>query len=359
MVGMTQPTHSSKVAQAMDLSETIPPQTLADLAALRILLTGESVVDQTRWWFPDRAAVDDFLRLLGYDTDNSLDVARLEDLHHEAVTYLADIHRYRLPASIESPNEIHDLFLLASGPISRDQRLACMVLKVMHISNHVAGRELVFNLPISEAQLFARINARVFAVIDKMRASGIGVQEFAAGKKSRASMVTKLLAKRGTLAASIFDKVRFRIVVNSREDLVSSLLYLLHYLVPFNYVVPEQSQNGLLLLEDIAKVLKVPLVVVRHVFGLPEKEGLEPVDTRNEFSGPDYRIVNFVVDLPLRVDDIAPEQIPAVAFVAAEIQLVDVEAAKSNEQGANAHTLYKKRQRERVKQRLEGPGGDL
>ena len=190
-----------------------------------------------------------------------------------------------------------------------------------------------------------------------MRASGIGVQEFAAGKKTRASMVTKLLAKRGTLAASIFDKVRFRIVVNTRDDLVLAVLYLMHNLVPFNYVVPEQSQNGLVTAEDVAKVMNIDAATVRQIWGLHEVNPMVEPTPRNEFSGPEYRCVNFVADLPLRVDDVAPEQTPAGAFVHAEIQLVDAEAAKSNDLGDNAHSLYKRRQRERVRQRIEGPEG--
>jgi uncharacterized protein (TIGR04552 family) len=91
----------------------------------------------------------------------------------------------------------------------------------------------------------------------------------------------------------------------------------------------------------------------------------EPVVTdlveeqRNEFSGPDYRVLNFVVDVPLRIDRVLSLEDPAyrelggVVFGGVEFQIVDHVTAHKNESGANRHVLYKARQRQKVKQRLE------
>ena len=331
-----------------------PVKGLADLTALKLVLYGESVIDLPRFWFSDRAAVDAFLRLAEFDTDNPLDLARLHELHHEATVYLTDMHRYRLPLQIEQPAEIHDLFMAAAAQDAhRVQRFACMTLKVMHILHHISGRELLFNTAVSEAQLFDRLNTKVFNVIDRMRASGVGVQEFAAGKKSKTSLATKLLAKRNNLATQIFDKLRFRIVVNTRDDLLHTLLYLLHHLCPFNYVLPEQSQNTILSSEDVARVLGLPHEVVQSDFDTALSQ--EPIvrPPVNEFSSQAYRCINFVADIPMRIDDIAPQASPAIAFVQTEIQLVDLETSKANERGESSHALYKKRQRARVRTRLE------
>ncbi|MEZ4271075.1 MAG: TIGR04552 family protein [Myxococcota bacterium] len=235
----------------------IPPQTpvaepvatprgLADLAAIRTVLTGEAAVDLAQLWFTDRASVDDFLRLNAFDTDNPLDLSRLRDLHHNATVYLADTHRYRLPRPIERPAEIHDLFLAAAEGSRRLRRFACMTLKVMHILHHIACKELVSGTPISEVDLLERLNKKVFSTIDEMRAAGIAVNEFATGKKTQTSLVTKLLAKPDALATHIFDRLRFRIVLGTRQDVVLALIYLVRHLLPFNYVVSRQSQNGLI-----------------------------------------------------------------------------------------------------------------
>jgi uncharacterized protein (TIGR04552 family) len=80
---------------------------------------------------------------------------------------------------------------------------------------------------------------------------------------------------------------------------------------------------------------------------------------RNEFSGPDYRVVNFVADVPLRVDNVLSFQserlraLGGVVFTAVEFQVVDRTTADANESGENKHSLYKLRQRAKVKERLE------
>jgi uncharacterized protein (TIGR04552 family) len=307
-------------------------------------------------WFASRESVDRFLRLSQFDTDNPFDLQRLRDLHREAIDYLVGVHRYRMPEEIVHIDEIHDLFLMASRDPSQVQKLANMVLKVMHILQHVNGHELIFDTSISEAQLFDRLSGRVLPVIDRMRTTGIEVLEFSAGKKTRTSMITKLLAKRSTLAAHIFDKARFALTLKRRRDLVPSLTYLLHHLFAVSYVLPEQTQNGIITLGDIAEGLKLD---PRQVWEFWTEGGRAAADDgaaptpRNEFSGPNYRCVNFVVDMPVRLDDVASHATPAIAFAQAEFQLVDQQTAEANERGENAHARYKKRQAARIRARLE------
>jgi uncharacterized protein (TIGR04552 family) len=333
-----------------DAGAEMPLAKLADLAALRLILTGESTVDWPRLWLPDRDAVDSFLRLCAFDTDNPVDLGRIRELHRDAVDYLRDVHHLRLLPALEEPANVHEVFLAASLAQGRSRRQACILLKVMHILHHLAGRELLFNTPISEAQLLDRLSAKVFQVIDRMRASGVGVVEFAAGQKTRTSLVSKLLAKRSTLASQVFDRLRFRIVVQKREDIVLTLLYLSRHLFAFNYVIPEQSQNGIVDAPLVARILELPQGLVTR-FWEEQRSGAGA----NEFSGASYRSINFVVDIPLRIDDVAPEHAPAVTFAQTEIQVVDSETARANSRGENSHTLYKKRQRERVRERLDGP----
>ncbi len=333
--------------------EELNYEQIAGLGTLRLLLTGESVVDLQRFWFFSRSAVDRFLRLSQFDTDNPLDLDRLRDLHHQAVVYLTDIHQFQVPETVEQVNEIHDLFLMASAPRSVVQQSAAMVVKVMHVLHHIAGQELIFSSSVSEAELFNRLTARVFAVIDKMRGTGINVVEFSGGKKPLTSLVTKLLAKKNVFASHVFDKARFSITIGSDDDVVPALLFMANNLFPANYVVPDQSQNGIVTFGHIAGALGA---APEHVWdfwmqgGRPEAQ---PAPTpRNEFSGPDYRNINFIVDMPIRIDDLAPKAAPAIAFAQAEIQLVDQKTAQDNEVGPNAHSQYKERQLSRVQARL-------
>ena len=130
------------------------------------------------------------------------------------------------------------------------------------------------------------------------------------------------------------------------------LATLTRQLIPFNYVVPGESLNLLLDLNDLvrAQVLADPEARARA-------EQLPPPAPLNEFSGPNYRIINFVADLPLRIDRLLPRgEIPPdlghVIFVLTEFQIADKATAAQNESGASSHEAYKARQHERVRMRL-------
>ena len=76
--------------------------------------------------------------------------------------------------------------------------------------------------------------------------------------------------------------------------------------------------------------------------------------SKNIFSGAGFKTVNFVAEIPLRLDHIVDGVQPAIAVVQTEVQLVDEETNRRNEEGENAHARYKSRQSEKVRERLEG-----
>ena len=81
--------------------------------------------------------------------------------------------------------------------------------------------------------------------------------------------------------------------------------------------------------------------------------------TRNEFSGPSYRVISFVVDVPIRVPENVMSELPdshrysKVVFGLTEFQIVDKAADAENESGENRHACYKQRQYDTVRERLE------
>src|SRR2546421_13086063 len=121
-----------------------------------------------------------------------------------------------------------------------------MVLKAMHVLHHLAGRELLFKLPVSDDEVFGFVEAKVVKVVEEIRAAGYPIVEFAWSRKERDSVVTKLLAKKASIAAHVYDKLRFRLITRTVSDLTAVLHELLHRLVPFNYIIPGESVNGIL-----------------------------------------------------------------------------------------------------------------
>lgn len=323
------------------------------------MLRGRSVIDWHRLGFPDLNAVDRFLRINEFDPDSREDMARLDELRDEAIDYL--VRQFSFPLSEDvATAPARDLLLLAS----RDgnlQRSACVVLKVMHIVHHLAGRELMVRLPISDDAVFHAVELKVMQVVEELRASGFPIEEFAWSRKPRDSLITKLLAKRSTLAAQIYDKLRFRLIVPKHSDLVPVLTALTRQVVPFNYVIPGATVNHLVSLEDTIATHERLKSLEHALQPEPTDNGELPEKLNaplNEFSAAAYRIINFVADLPVRVDSIVPaEELPAdsghVVFVMAEFQLADRRTAEINETGESRHDAYKSRQRARVRSRLE------
>ena len=84
------------------------------------------------------------------------------------------------------------------------------------------------------------------------------------------------------------------------------------------------------------------------------------VKEENSFSGSNYRIINFIVDVPVRIDHVIQssqyQTLGHVLYVMVEFQILDRETAIQNEEGDSAHRLYKQRQLEQVRVRLRKGG---
>jgi uncharacterized protein (TIGR04552 family) len=332
---------------------------VAELEELRLLLRGGSVIDWMRLSFRAAAEVEDFLRLNLFDLDDPRDVRRIRAILAQAVEYLRGAFGYMVAEPVARPDDLRTLFLLASGVAEphKYRRIACVVLKVMHIIQHLEARELIFRTAIREADLAAIIHRRVLAEAGLMKAHGLPLLEFAGSTKSRGSLVTKLLAKKESLAAQVFDRVRFRIVTDTRDQIAPVLHHLARRLFPFNYVVPGQTQNNLIHFQDLlADHPRGPEIAAG--LQLPPDLERRDVGSRNAFSGKDYRALNFVVDVPVRIDDLVSpddpviEELGRIVFSLVEFQIFDRETARRNEVGESSHERYKRRQHQEVLRRL-------
>lgn len=337
----------------------VEAMTLAELEAIRLILRGSSVVDWRRLHLTDAAQVDRSLALNLFDLDDPRDERRLRAILGQAVEYLRKAFGYRVADPVAQPQDVRELFLLASGSLEprRYRRIACVVLKCMHVVHHLEARELLFRTPIREADLAERVDRRVMAEARRMQQLGLPVVEFVGNVKARSSLITKLLAKRETVAAQIFDRVRYRIITERQDQIPSIVLHLATTLFPFNYVVPGQTENTLVRFRDIVARHPAAAEVAAELqapLGIESRERR----TRNEFSGKGYRALNFVVDLPVRVDELLPpegplaEDLGRVVFLQVEFQIVDAETARRNETGDSSHERYKRRQSKIVLRRL-------
>ncbi len=331
---------------------------LSDAEAVRLLLSGGSAVDWHRLAYASAEEVDRHLAMLLLDMTDPDHRERLRYVYNEAVSYLEEHLQLRFPPELRSPDDVRQVFLWASqderpGGFRRRQMLSCVILKLMHVIHHMESADLKLRTAISEAELLDLAESDLLHKARAMRDSGLPLLSFYGSRKARSSVITKLLAKRDNIATTIFDKLRFRLIMERREDIVPALGWLVNHTFPFNYVIPGQSHNNLI----------DPQSVLTHLAPEQQKRAQQlqddPIRTdtaKNEFSGSTYRMFNFIVDYPVRLPrhliDRPIWELGDSVFVLVEFQLLDQETARLNEEGENAHPRYKQRQHEVVARRL-------
>ncbi|MDI3286395.1 TIGR04552 family protein [Polyangium sp. 15x6] len=328
---------------------------LMDLEAVRLILRGDSVVDWHRLHVRDEEEARVLLRAQEFRPEEPADRARLEAIKNEAIAYLRRHFEFPIPKPVARCS-VEELLVLASGKGHR-QLCACTILKAMHIIHHLEGRELLFSIPMSDQDVFHLVEEKVYRIVGGMLAAGFPITEFIGGRKNKDSLYTKLLSKTDTTAAAIYDKLRFRIVTREADDILPILLYLSERLFPFNYVVPGQSTNTIFHFRSYCERHPFLRMLLREL-----QAGVDDGLTlsNNTFSDQSYRVIHFVVDLPVRLPPEIMELAPPAAwalgpivFVLCEFQLIDRETEAANELGDASHAKYKERQKVAVMRRLK------
>jgi uncharacterized protein (TIGR04552 family) len=329
--------------------------TLMELEAVRLILRGDSVIDWHRLHFEEEDAVRRFLVTQEFHPDEPADRARLESIKHEGIAYLRRHLEFPIPRPVERAS-VEELLRIASGRGHR-QLCACTILKTMHIIHHLDGRELLYSIPMADQDVFHLVEEKVYRVIGGMLSAGFPITEFVGGRKNKDSLYTKLLSKADTTAAAIYDKLRFRIVTRGADDILPVLLYLSERLFPFNYVVPSESINTIFQFRSYCRTKPHLEALLHNLQGSADDE-LTVGD--NSFSAESYRVIHFVVDLPVRLPAEIMEMAPPAAwalgpiiFVLCEFQLIDRETEAANELGDASHAKYKERQKHAVMRRLK------
>lgn len=331
----------------------VPLLTAQDRDAVLLALSGGSVVDWHGLSFRSYDEVNAFLTLWLCDPRDAWARERLQYVYNQAVNYLEEHIGLNFRNEVRRPRDARDAFLRASmrERFSRDRIQYCAVLKLMHVINHLEMQELRSQSAFREIDLIEVANEKVLAAAERMR-EALQLRAFYGNRKTRPSVITKLLAKRESTAATVFDKLRFRIVTESRDDIVPALAWLFRNLVPFPAVIPGESVNSLLSPDEV-DAAAAESGELRGVLRSAVPQATNP------HSGAVYRVINFIVDLPVRVYDIpgmSPPAHPALLGeavpVLVEFQVVDAESDRRNEEGESCHEAYKARQRSRVYERL-------
>ncbi len=375
-----------------------------------VVVGGKSALDTKNFLGPMSSIdqVNQFLRGYGYDPQDNVAQSELFGNFQEALQF---IKRYflkegnpdgldiKIPNSLLMISDISQVFLMATDDniVKKEDKLwAEAVLKVMHTIMHVDKdlRSNYFN--IVQTQIFDRFYKYVFRSDDNKLFIGVkGTEDVVPlvdfetkSKKTRESVIIKLLHKAENVAEELFDRVGVRFITHSRFD----TLRLIRFILEKNIVIPHNNKPSRTIntMIDMLKFKEAHQGILKMAIrnNLSEDRFLaameraavesqkEPSESdHNKHTSKAYQSIQFTCrqlieyknpflqefnDLRKFAKTCKPEEnelarkvlnmdISLVArdirfFYPYEIQVVDHEAFKANSQGEASHVEYKRHQ---------------
>ncbi len=244
---------------------------LFDWESLDVVIGGRSALDSKFFIGPmtDIDTVERFLSGYGLDANDPVARAELFGNFQEAIQF---IRRYfliegnpdgldlKVPNSIVMITDISELFLMATGNkdhMTREETYwAEIVLKVMHTILHVDKDLRSSYFSEIQKQIFDRFYKFIHRSQDKLYFASKQNKEFkekielvdfeTKSKKTRDSVIIKLLHKAENVAEELFDRVGVRIITKNRFDTIRVIKFLVeNYIVIPHNIKPSRSTNSL------------------------------------------------------------------------------------------------------------------
>jgi uncharacterized protein (TIGR04562 family) len=271
---------------------------------------------------------------------------------------------------------------------------ACSILKVVHTISHIDRDIRTHYFSEIQKQIFDRFyrflnrddHGQLYLGRTKDDELRVDLVEFQVKpKKSRDSILMKLLHKPESVAEELFDRVGIRFITKNRVDAIR----VVHFLDQVNVIVaanikPSRSRNTLVDTKYFREVLEhnisKPAVLADLLESVPHPQ--ERAD--NPFSSEHYRAIQFTCRQLIKIRNSVADQIrdlknltrtmtvePALAsvidkidpktiqkmirfFYPFEIQVMDQVSHIENEKGRSAHAEYKKAQQNSAMIRVMG-----
>lgn len=392
-----------------------------DWKAFDVLLEGGSALDQDFYSrsFKTNNSIEHFMQGYGYNLGDPIQRAELFGNYQEAVEFVrryflkegnSEGHDFQIPVTIQQITGIEDVFKMAAGSGSKEEMLwAAVFLKVMHTILH-ADKDLRYQyFSLIQTQIFDRFyrfmdrdqNDELF-LMSNVSDEKIPIVDFQTkSKKSRDSIIIKMLHKKENVAEELFDRIGIRFVTKNKFDVIRVISFLLeHNVFILHNIKPSRSQNSVVDLkqfrEDYFKLLKKALrdsmdhddFYERAVKLAEDDEIPYQKSSRNEHSSKRYRAVHFTgrqlihyqnplasqiseikrLAKKMKVEDGTDELNSKIAsldmshitrelrfFYPFEVQVTDMESHEMNTKGEASHRAYKKSQVKSAMERLMKP----
>ncbi len=395
---------------------------LYDWELFDVLLGGKSPLDSRSFLgsISGPAQIDEFLKAYGFNPADMVLRSELFGVFQESLQF---VKRYYLKnrqnpdgIDLQIPNEffmmadLKELFLYATVPARskypEEYLWAGIILKVMNTILH-ADKDIRSNY-FSDIQ--QQIFDRFYAHIHRDRNNNLFLGDASANeriplvdfqtksKKTRDSIIIKLLSKAESMAELLFDRIGVRFVTLTKLDTLAVIRYLLEKnLLIIHNITPSRSRNTLIDMEAfrkrhralIKRGIKDNLSEDSFLLALQKEAEACPVPVRkngtNIHSFDEYRSIQFtcrelikhrnvfLADFKTVRDfakqcgpenelarrllalDLSPLAKDIRFFYPYEVQIVDAENHKINTLGEASHQEYKRAQVRTSMLRLFGP----
>jgi uncharacterized protein (TIGR04562 family) len=389
-----------------------------------VVCSGKSSLDARNYLTElyDRSQVANFLFGYGFNINDPIESSELFGIFQEALQF---IKRYfliegnpegldlKVPNYLYTITNISELFLAATGNSSfklktQEALWAGVVLKVMHTILH-ADKDLRYRyFSTVQQQIFDRFykfihrdeENRLF--LRNENGVSIPLYDFQTkAKKSRDSIIIKLLHKQENVAEELFDRIGVRIITYNKLDALRVIKFLHgNYVIMINNIKPSRSQNTLVDLKLLRKrVYSLYKDAIRNRFDeddfyqklnqvIEQSTPGSDSNEKNVHTSDEYRAIHFtgrqlikyrnpfmasfneVRKLALKDKESSISQAllgldtSAIArdvrfFYPFEVQITDYESHLKNTQGEASYQEYKKSQLRSAMRRIFKPITDL
>jgi len=357
---------------------------------LNALVSGVSSIDLTSVPIGTKAEAHRFIKAYGYDWNDPHDKDLLQRLLDEAIVFvetrlldsrcepmLANM-ALAVPAAYKLTLDVPTLLLDASGDSQSVhlQRWACALLKVLHVLIHIDNSAYWHYAQLAHDQLNKTFKCVLGhdpvtgqLVLQAPEVGGQPLPLYTASvktRKTRESLLIKLLSKKANMMDEMDDLVGLRIVTESPAHAVLALHLLQeHHLITFSNINPNRCRNSLLDLAALRAGYETLAATVateaqpwqqwlNWFAAIPLPNVQNSFKAHNPASSIGYRALHVTSRYPLLVPTPSVHQRVRRVFFPFELQLTDRESYENSQVGDSAHLAYKQRQVRRARRRVLG-----
>ena len=351
---------------------------------LETMLKGQSGLDLKQVPFDSLEEAASFLSQYGFNWTNPDEQEQILLIQSKAIDFIenrflqshtswdhfwSNTERFKVPREFKHM-DTPMLLLMASRKNNHllHQAWACAILKMMHLICHTEHSFYANYVEEAQQQILPRFQSLLFChAKTKQLCMGepngvfIPIIDFQIkDPKSTASVITKLICKKESIAEQVLDLIGYRIITETPADAILVIEILRHHrALIFANLVASRSRNGLVDFDAFQKLVNsLKEEPQQNDFDIDKLRTVATAyldkrfNTENTSSHSNYRAIHLT---GRQLITVMGDGKPMCIFFPFELQVVDRQSHINNHLGESAHNQYKRKQFIRARRRILAP----